>query len=293
MKEDCRRSLLLIFVCLIVVLVVVLTATRPWETIADDQQHQTNTLRRHPTDDEADIVEGAPNSEYDAFHVMKEFIVHHYPGNAIKAFDNLQVLELSNLQINTTLPTEIGAMTKLTKLDLSSSNFQGTLPTELGLLTELQVLDFSSNYLTGILPLEIGQLTNLQYLNTSFNELWGMLPDDAYKNLRNLTALDLSNNKFSGRLPMRWSNWEQLKLLLLRNNQFTQLRLPSKPYGMNLQYIALDGTPKDDDIPASYCTDLPFLDGIRVDCPTHKAMHFFNMIGYICECCICSDKFRE
>lgn len=329
-KENFRRSLLFILVC-VIILVVLLERTRPWDTIADatnnrNDKNQHNNLRpsniypKDPDDesyefnnDNSSIVNLEPliaflkeKTEENSRQAIKDFIVQRIPDMPIDlvdpdVLDELKTLDLSNLVTDDAdsviiIPSDIGVLTNLQELDLSFSSFRGTLPSELGLLTQLQRLDVSNNQITGMLPLEIGQLTNLQYLNVSFNELWGILPDGPYENLRHIKQLDVSNNNLSGRYPRRWKHWEQLQVILLQNNQFTQRQFPSEPYGTQIQYIAIDGTPQGDDIPDSYCTELAFLQGVRVDCPLHKGnngINFFSLMGYICDCCVCSNKWNS
>jgi small GTP-binding protein len=69
----------------------------------------------------------------------------------------------------TTLPAEIGQLTKLTWLNLGRNQLT-TLPPEIGRLTKLTFLDLTSNQLT-TLPTELFQLINLTTLYVSGNPL--------------------------------------------------------------------------------------------------------------------------
>lgn len=108
---------------------------------------------------------------------------------------NYNTFEL-NLQNKglTSLPSEIGKLTKLTTFDVSHNNLTGALPAEIGQFTKLEILDASDNSLTGI-PAEIGRLTNLQTVDFSNNRITD-LPNEMY-NLTQLKTLDLSNNPIS------------------------------------------------------------------------------------------------
>lgn len=78
-------------------------------------------------------------------------------------FDNTEVLDLSNQNLNGALQAEIRNMKNLKVLNLSNNNFTG-VPAEVGQLDKLEVLDLSNNPITG-LPYEIGNLQNLKTLN--------------------------------------------------------------------------------------------------------------------------------
>ncbi|MBF0566779.1 MAG: leucine-rich repeat domain-containing protein [Nitrospirae bacterium] len=98
-------------------------------------------------------------------------------------------LDLSRNQI-TTLPAEIGNLSNLRELDLSGNQLT-TLPPEIGNLLKLQKLYFIRNKLT-TLPTQIGNLSNLQTLLLRDNQLT-TLPSEIV-NLSNLLWLDLKDN---------------------------------------------------------------------------------------------------
>lgn len=106
-------------------------------------------------------------------------VIQEIPAN-IKMFEDLAVLNVSvksafwsyltfhclQLQDNslTTLPSEIGRLTKLTKLNASHNHIK-MLPNEFYKLTELQVLSLSHNCLESFTK-DIGDLIMLQQLVT-------------------------------------------------------------------------------------------------------------------------------
>lgn len=111
---------------------------------------------------------------------------------------NTTDLILSNNSISS-LPSQIGNMTKVIIFRIDHNNLQGSLAAEIRQMTQLKVLDASYNNMTGV-PAEIGQLTKLQ-------------------------SLDLSNNKISN-LPNELSNLKNnLKVLNLKGNPFTQAQI--------------------------------------------------------------------
>jgi hypothetical protein len=68
---------------------------------------------------------------------------------------NMNFLHLDNNNLNGTLPTELGLMTRATELLLDGNLFDGTIPTELGLLELLRTLRLNGNRLTGSIPSEL------------------------------------------------------------------------------------------------------------------------------------------
>lgn len=80
-------------------------------------------------------------------------------------------MNLFNLGLHGTVPTELGLLTSLTSLDLGWNLFYGSIPSELGMLTKLTHLDLGFNVLTGSIPAEMGEMKALKYLRLSHNFL--------------------------------------------------------------------------------------------------------------------------
>ena len=102
-------------------------------------------------------------------------------------------LNLSNQSL-VKVPDTVFNQTELEHLNLSNNELEGSLPAEVRLLSNLKSLNLSHNNFTGV-PAEIGQLANLEVLDLSFNKLTG-LPYE-FKNLANLQKLDLRGNSYS------------------------------------------------------------------------------------------------
>jgi Leucine-rich repeat (LRR) protein len=152
------------------------------------------------------------------------------------------VLDLSQNQINGTLPATIGNLTELEYLDLSttylsgtlphsvvhlvnllhvslgSTLMEGTLPVELCHLTQLEVIGMDSSHFSGTLPTCYGQLTHLASLyigNTP--TIFGRIPD-TFRNLARLENLNLYGNALTGTIPHIFSGLSLLRSLDLDQN---------------------------------------------------------------------------
>ena len=96
-----------------------------------------------------------------------------------------------------TIPSEIGLLTKLVILSLYNSGLSGSIPSSISQLTLLQLLSFSNNKLTGIIPPSISSLTNLESLLLNNNALTGTIPS-SIANLEQLETLKFYSNDLSG-----------------------------------------------------------------------------------------------
>lgn len=139
-------------------------------------------------------------------------------GEIMQAYrDQSWFLSLNEYNL-TSLPPEIGLLTKVTHLWLSKNNLT-ELPKEIGSLTKLAELDLSSNQLTE-LPPEIGRLTRLITFRCDNNCL-KELPAEFF-NLSNLKTLMLENNQIEILSPdiikLRY-----LKKLYLKENRLVEI----------------------------------------------------------------------
>ncbi|KAL4598273.1 hypothetical protein ACB092_11G049400 [Castanea dentata] len=157
----------------------------------------------------------------------------------LKSTENLLSLDLSNNQINGSIPTwllevkmdslgylnlsynslaRIGHLPwkNLHFLDLRSNLLEGPLPVP-PLYTHF--FSVSRNNLTGEIPLLICNLSSLQYLDLSYNHLSNMIPP-CLGNLSNyLIDLDLQSNNLHGTIPSTFAKGCYLRSLKLNGNQ--------------------------------------------------------------------------
>ncbi|KAG5534807.1 hypothetical protein RHGRI_022802 [Rhododendron griersonianum] len=162
---------------------------------------------------------------------------------------SLSVLKLSSTDFGGPLPSCMGNMTQLTVLDLSLNEFKGEIPNSLRNLRSLRVLDlfgneFSGeflssvvgefknlerlviydNFFSGTLPSSLGRLSYLRELDASSNQLNGSIPEGPIPagDYDVIEALVLSNNHFSGGIPMSLCNaTTMLSLIDLSKNRLS------------------------------------------------------------------------
>ncbi len=133
------------------------------------------------------------------------------------ASDGREMLDLSCRGLSS-LPAEIGMLTKLKALDVSGNQLT-SLPQEIGLLARLVELVASGNNLT-VLPSQIGQLAELESLSVADNALVNLTAQ--IHKLTRLRYLHLQHNKLPN-LPPEIGNLENLRQLWVQNNRLTDL----------------------------------------------------------------------
>ncbi len=129
-------------------------------------------------------------------------------------------LDLSDNELNGTIPSELGHLAYLEGLYLSENQLSGTIPSALGVLSNLMELSLWSNELTGTIPPELGRLANLEMLHMGANELSGPIPPEL-GDLTNLAELGLYTNKFTGVIPAELGDLTNLEWLSLTENRLS------------------------------------------------------------------------
>ncbi|KAI3459773.1 hypothetical protein Pfo_016436 [Paulownia fortunei] len=165
---------------------------------------------------------------------------------------SLQALDLSDNFFVGQLAKEISNCKDLVTLNLSGNKFSGKIPHEIGSLlslqsllleslvgiTNLSLLDLSRNGFGRDIQEIFGRLHQVKYLLLSGNLYTGGFFSSGILKLRSISELDLSDNVFSGPLPLEISQMLNLKMLVLANNQFTG-NIPHE-YGNLSRLQALD-----------------------------------------------------
>ncbi|GLT52061.1 hypothetical protein SLA2020_254230 [Shorea laevis] len=128
---------------------------------------------------------------------------------------NLQSLDLSENQLNGSIPSSISKLESLGVLSLEKNRLSGKIPSWKRL--NLVALDLSNNNLSGHIPSSLCLQSELSYLKLNGNNLHGKL--SSLQNCTSLLELSLAFNQLSGNIP-RWigETLTGLKILNLRGN---------------------------------------------------------------------------
>ncbi|KAM1209529.1 hypothetical protein ACFX2J_015051 [Malus domestica] len=161
----------------------------------------------------------------------------------LSRLNSLRDLSLVSLGIWGQLPDKIHRLSSLEHLDLSSNFLFGSIPPRISAMAMLQTFKIDENFLNDTIPDWFDSLSNLTTLSLRNNKLEGKLQD--LSSLTSLQVLDLSRNKLNSVLPPMPKG---LVMLSVSENSFSG-KIPVK-YGKlsGLQHIdmshnALIGTP--------------------------------------------------
>lgn len=178
-------------------------------------------------------------------------------------FTGLEQLDLSSVNISSTVPDALANLSSLTFLNLEDCNLQGLIPSSFGDLTKLGYLNLGHNNFSGQVPLSLANLTQLEVLSLSQNSftspglywlgnlnkiralhlsdvnLAGEIPL-SLRNMTQLSQLHLSNNRLTGKIPLWISNLTQLTLVHLRHNELQGPIPESMSKLVNLEELKLE-----------------------------------------------------
>ncbi|KAK3423940.1 LOW QUALITY PROTEIN: hypothetical protein EUGRSUZ_F00693 [Eucalyptus grandis] len=145
--------------------------------------------------------------------------------------DTLEMLDLSNnllgrgIQLSKgftgEIPSSICQFSSLRYLSLSNNSFSRNMPSCFGNITNLNFLNLSNNKLQGPLPRFLVKCMNLSTLDLSHNEFNDIFPH--WLEASQLYNLDLRSNKFYGRINLTVFrlSFPALEILVISNNNFT------------------------------------------------------------------------
>nr|XP_043633395.1 putative receptor-like protein kinase At3g47110 [Erigeron canadensis] len=195
----------------------------------------------------------------------------------------LKLLFLDSNSFEGKVPASLSNCTELNALWLSFNNLVGRLPQQLSTLVNLTVLAIHNNGFTGGIPSFFGNFTSLTALSATNNNLSGSiphtldnlisgsLPKDIGLQLPNLVSIYIWRNKFTGSIPLSFSNCSNLFRLELNDNGFTGKfnidfrRMP------NLQSVVLGSN----SLGSSEPDEMNFIDSM-VNCTKLDMLDVFN-----------------
>ncbi len=141
--------------------------------------------------------------------------------------DRVTEINLSDNDLNGTLPSSMGNLSSLKKLNIFNSNgyfsgkmLSGNIPPELGNLNNLEYLDLAYHSLSGNIPPELGNCSALEVLSFWENDLSGTIPTEL-GNLANLETISLEDNNLTGNIPASFANCTKMGSFWLNGNQLT------------------------------------------------------------------------
>jgi hypothetical protein len=128
---------------------------------------------------------------------------------------NVTFLNLATISLNTTVPTELGALTALTELNIGTCNLTGPVPSELERLSLLRQLFIDNNNLTSA-P-KLGQMGRLEKLFVQQNPYLRSTVPSEWIALTSLKELDFSSCSFLGTMPS-WKALTRLEVFRAHGN---------------------------------------------------------------------------
>ncbi|XP_058071005.1 probable LRR receptor-like serine/threonine-protein kinase At3g47570 [Magnolia sinica] len=137
--------------------------------------------------------------------------------NNLSNCSELRSILLDQNELVGRIPVELISLSKLVSLNLGRNNLMGNIPPPLGNLSSLVSLYLHYDSFEGSIPDELGQLAKLQNLETYSNKLSANLG----LTLPNLKYLYLSENAFTGLIPVSLPNASRLAVISFANNNFS------------------------------------------------------------------------
>ncbi|WOH03121.1 hypothetical protein DCAR_0522515 [Daucus carota subsp. sativus] len=206
----------------------------------------------------------------------------------------LQVLDLSNNQMKQTFPAWLGTLPRLQVLLLHFNMFHGEIgsPRSPSEFPSLCIINLSHNAFTGAFPVNYIQIWDVMKVVRTGIELYVEAKFDIsftqgkytyhylyyspmiltykgakreYNKIPNIfTAIDLSSNKFTGKVPESLGSLKALQLLDLSNNDFTGPIPPSLGNLTQLESLDLSHNKLSGVIPQQLAAQLNFLSFFNV-----------------------------
>ncbi|KAI3519805.1 hypothetical protein L1887_09021 [Cichorium endivia] len=161
----------------------------------------------------------------DLFRLQKLILINNsFSGEVPATLSNctrLTVLGLSRNKLTGNLPKQLASLINLVIITLHNNRFTGLIPSFLGNCTLLEQISAANNRLSGTIPFSLGQLHNLKKIGFSNNQLYGTIPPSVF-NLSSLSVFSFTENRISGELPKGVGlTLPNLELFQIWGNKFT------------------------------------------------------------------------
>ncbi|XP_057723241.1 receptor-like protein 7 [Arachis stenosperma] len=141
-------------------------------------------------------------------------------GNIPQCFGSFLSLLVLDLQINNfygSIPGNLSKNNAFETIKLNGNQLEGPIPQSLAHCTQLQVLDLSDNNIEDVFSSRLEALQELQVLSLRNNKFYGTITCLSKKHpFPKLRIFDVSNNKFSGSLPMQY--FQEFQGMMARND---------------------------------------------------------------------------
>ncbi|KAF7825738.1 Receptor-like protein 12 [Senna tora] len=125
---------------------------------------------------------------------------------------NLHALKSGNNKLSGYIPQAFMETNAFKMIDFSQNNLQGQLPKALTNCKMLKYLDVSNNHINDTFPFWLGTLPELIVLVLRSNKFFGVLSSPGAFMFPKMHIIDLSQNEFSGNLPLEFiQNWESMR----------------------------------------------------------------------------------
>ncbi|XWS29647.1 hypothetical protein CRYUN_Cryun24cG0047500 [Craigia yunnanensis] len=191
-----------------------------------------------------------PDFSFDNLEVL-QLSNNNFSGDIPLSFGRIQSLKILSLGgnlLNGKIPSFLGNLTELTQLELGYNPFKASsLPSEIGNLSKLEVLWLTNSNLVGEIPVSIGNLVSIKNLDLSCNFLSGKIPE-SLSMLKNLEQIELYQNQLSGELPESLVKLTALLRFDVSQNSLTG-KLPEKIAALPLESLNLNDNYFNGEIP--------------------------------------------
>ncbi|HTJ48126.1 MAG TPA: hypothetical protein VL443_01635 [Cyclobacteriaceae bacterium] len=117
-------------------------------------------------------------------------------GVTLDASGYVKEVDLSNNNLNGTIPAEVGNLCHVTDLNLSNNKIKGNIPATFANFINLNNMWLNDNQMTGIIPDYVLSApgNRVSYVNLSYNKFYGKFSDFDYQGIYNL---DIYNNNYT------------------------------------------------------------------------------------------------